>query len=254
MRRFGLMVVAAGLWAGLSAAPAHAVLFSATGGGRSATADFSIVNNQLQVVLSNVSTGDVTQPIDVLTGVFFNIASDPAFSSISAVLGQGSTLEYDSSSVNSNIGTGWAYASNLSGAPGGANQGLSAAGLGLFGASTFQGTGNTAENLGGLDYGIASAGDNVTTYNGGIINNPPLIKNAVVFKLGNVPMNFDPSSLITDVTFQYGTALNEPQLVASCTNCTIGGGSSNSPVPEPASLALLGSGLLGFALLRRRRG
>jgi hypothetical protein len=100
-----------------------------------------------------------------------------------------------------------------------------------------------------VQYGILSAGDDITTGNGGIQGNQ-LVKNSVLFTLGNVPLNFDPAKFITDVSFQYGTDLSEPRYTASCSNCgPTGGGGNNTAVPEPASLLLLGT---AFALLMAR--
>jgi hypothetical protein len=232
--------------------PGQATLFTGSSGSLSASADFSLVNGQLQVLLTNTSTADTNVPTDVLTAVFFNIASDPAFTSISAVLGQGSTVIYGSQPAGGVVGGEWGYGNNLSGAPGGANQGISSSGLGgVFGDPTFPGA-NLADPaaLDGVQYGIVSAGWKAAKDNGGITGSGGLIKNSVLFTLGNVPLNFDPAKFITNVSFQYGTDLSEPRYTASCSNCgPTGGGGNNTAVPEPASLLLLGT---AFALLMAR--
>src|SRR6476661_4284267 len=63
------------------------VLFTGSSGGLAATASFDIVGSQLEVVLSNTSTGDVLVPSDALTAVFFNIAGNPLLTRNSATSG-----------------------------------------------------------------------------------------------------------------------------------------------------------------------
>ena len=235
--------------------PGQATLFTGSSGSLSASADFSVVNQQLQVLLTNTGSADVMNPADVLTAVFFKIASDPAFSSISAVLPQGTKVVLNNAAIagpaGGVVGGEWGYGHSLTGAPGGANQGISSSGLGgVFGQPTFPGSNlDGPVALDGVQYGILSAGDDITTGNGGIQGNQ-LVKNSVLFTLGNVPLNFDPAKFITDVSFQYGTDLSEPRYTASCSNCgPTGGGGNNTAVPEPASLLLLGT---AFALLMAR--
>lgn len=120
-------------------------------------------------------------------------------------------------------------------APRGTQYGVSASGFGLFGPGDVFPGGNLAGPVDpdGPQYGITSAGDNINTGNGG--TQTPLIKNAVVITLSGLPAGFDPEARITDVNFQYGTSLNEPNL----------------DVPGPATLVTLATGLL--MLGRRRR-
>jgi hypothetical protein len=157
---------------------------------------------------------------------------------VSAVLGTGSSVLFGPDG-GGNVGGEWAYASGLSGAPGGAAEGISSAGFGLFGAANFGGPNlDDPESVGGLNYGITSLGDDPTTKNKAVTGKDPLIQNAVVFTLSGLPEGFDlASATITNVSFQYGTSLSE----------------TNVPVPEPATMLLFGSGLICLAVIGKRK-
>jgi hypothetical protein len=242
MRNLKLITLAAVAMA--CAGPAWAISFTASDAfGRAASVDFTISGTSLVVTLTNTSTADVLVPIDVLTGVFFDVAGNPALSSGSALLGSGSSVFYDPDGqpADGNVGGEWGFAINLSGAPGGAKMGISSSGLGLFGGATFPGEDLASPAaLNGLQYGILSAGDDAATGNGGIAGTGGLIKNSVVFTLGD----WDPtlnSVSVSNVSFQYGTALTEP----------------NIRVPDGSStVGLLGLAFCGLAVagrLSRRR-
>lgn len=233
-------------------AEALPVTYTASDATRAASATFDVVGGNLVVTLANTSSNDVAQPIDVLTAVYFTIASDPAFTRISAALNAGSTTTLTPAGAGSGtdaggvVGGEWAYKNGLSAF--GNNEGISSSGLGLFGpGDRFPGTNREGpDSPDGLQYGITSAGDNQATGNGGV--QLTLIKNSVLFTLGSVPLGFNPLTDITAVTFQYGTALTEPHLEGSCIDCP------NTRTPEPGTLALLGGSVLGLFGLARRRG
>lgn len=114
--------------------------------------------------------------------------------------------------------------------------GISSAGFGLFGPSTLFPGGpvlTSPTEPDGLNYGITSAGDDLSTGNSAVTGQQPLIKNEVIFTL-NCPVGFS-ESMIQSVYFQYGTALYE----------------GGFEVPAPGSMALIG--LAGLAAGRRRR-
>jgi hypothetical protein len=90
----------------------------------------------------------------------------------------------------------------------------------------------------GLQYGITSAGDDTGTGNTPVTGENALIKNSVVFTLSGLPVGFDPSASISNVVFQYGTALDEPHFPG---------------IPEPATLALMCGALTCLARPRRSR-
>lgn len=208
---------------------------NASGGGRSAQAIFAASGNDLIVTLTNTATDDIFQPVFVLTGVFFDInGSAVTLTRTSAVLNAGSIVLNDPQPAGGVVGGEWAYKSGLAGGPHGATRGISSSGLGLFGPGDLF-TGPDLEpptSPNGLEYGITTAGDNPATNNGG--TNTPLIQNSVVFTFGGLPGGFDPEARITNISFQYGTNLEEPNL----------------QVPAPGSACLLAMGALG---LRRRR-
>ena len=217
------------------------VFVTATNGSNlSASANFNLTGNVLTVTLTNTSAVDVLNPAQVLTGVFFN--SNGTLTPVSALLGPGSVVLFAPAPAGGNVGGEFAYASGLSGAPLGATQGISSAGLGLFGNPNFNGPDlDPPDAVNGGNYGITSAGDDPTTGNTGVTGGPPgnaepLIQNQVIFTF-TVSPGFTLES-IEDVSFQYGTTLNDPNI----TN-----------VPEPASMLLLGTGLLGIAAGLRKR-
>ncbi len=213
-----------------------AVTFSATSGTMSAKADFSVVGTDLHVTLTNDSSADVLVPVDVLTGLFFDITGPSVvLTPFSAVLAAGSLVLFDPAPVGGVVGGEWAYAAGLVGAPGAAARGISSAGLGLFGNANFPGPNlEPPAAVDGLQYGITSAGDNPATGNTPVTGTNPLIKNSVDFVFTGLPAGFD-LSRITNVWFQYGTALSEPSVAA--------------PTPGAASLF----GVIVLMGLRRRR-
>lgn len=236
-----VVVLLLGVPLAAAVACATPVLFTGSSGSLSASVSFDIVGGQLVVALTNTSTVDVMNPSEVLTAVFFDITGDPTLTRASAVLGGGSSVYYGPAN-GGNVGGEWAYRSGLSGAPGGAMEGISSTGLGLFGPPDLFPGPNLQGPVSpdGLQYGLTSAGDDLTTGNAAVTGSFALIQDAVIATLGNLPPNLQLGA-ISNVWFLYGTQLPGP---------TVAG----SEAADAASLWLGGGGLvlLGWARSRRK--
>jgi hypothetical protein len=215
-----------------AALPSSGIVITATSGSLSAQATFTdLGGGKLTVLLDNISKADVLAPNAILTGIFFDYTGG-ALTPLSALL-NGSTVLYGANG-GGNVGGEWAYGSGLAGAPLGASSGISSSGLGLFGNGNFLGPNlDSPASVGGLSYGITSAGDNPATGNTPVTGANALIKNSVLFTLGYSGA----FGVFDNVSFQYGTALTEP----------------NVNVPDSgSSLVLLGVAISGVCLLRRK--
>jgi hypothetical protein len=177
-----------------------------------------------------------------LTGIFFDVAGDPALTPLSAIVPGGNFVLVGSTGVdvtpsNRVVGGEWAYLNGLNQIPA-RNSGISSSGLGIFGPNDlFPGPNlQGPASPGGLEFGVTSAGDNLSTGNGGL-SGQDLIKHSIVFMLGG--FSGEPSARILAVTFQYGTAEDEPRF--------------DGHIPEPSSLALAALGFLGTLCAARCR-
>jgi hypothetical protein len=231
---FGLNVSAAIIFSGSST-------FGGTG--VSASASFSTDGTgDLFITLENTFAGGVPDQSHVLTGVFFSGANGLKPVANSAVASTGSTEwrgggEIKHLAGGSILGQQWEYLSGISHAPGGATDGISSTGLGIFGRGNFASGG---VRLGGSAYGILSAGYAGTTSGG--LSGRTYIDDSMSFELSGFTGDLDD---ISDVSFQYGTSLNN--VPSSAGNVVA--------VPEAnfaAASALFLLPLAGLSLLRRR--
>ena len=232
---------------------ANAVSYSFDSQGHAASATFARSGNDLVLTLTNTSTQDVLQPTDLLTAVFFDVSGRPALTPASAFVAPGSFVLFDDPPAGGNVGGEWAFVGSLNGAPGGARYGISATGLDLFGPhDLFPGPNlNGQTNIGGMDYGLVSAGDSSRTGNTPVTGQNPLIHNSVVFTLGGLPAGLDLNSVISNVWFQYGTSRSEPVYKYSAKSLDESGGHPPA-VPEPLTLGTVILGL-GWIVMRTKR-
>lgn len=240
--RLTQLAMAAGLLASVplvSAATIDVVSLDAVGPGGPvrASASFLFGNGTIDITLNNLlwNPANVAQ---LLSGLWFEIDN---VSNPSGTLASSSGNEVNVSSKDGQVGatgvpTGWRLSSQ--------NGGLFLNVLGTPAGPSHLIIGRSSD--GSYDGAYSAA-------NGSINNNKahnPFLQSGATFQITGVT-GVTGSSTISNASFAFGSAPGG--IVIPCTDCGGGGGGGGGDeVPEPVSFVLIGAGLLGIAVLRRR--
>jgi hypothetical protein len=241
-KRIALVLLALGVLPVV--AQALTITTSGTSGGYavSASADFTLIGSDLQIVLTNTSDVDTRNNAGELTALLFSL--DGAAPTLSMNSASGTTVVYSEGPTHvytliRSLTDVDLRASAVDGAWTFAGLGPSAYGLSTTGGSVFDGG-----LVDGPDYGIvAVTGDIVYGNRDGLSEKPPRVDTSATFVISGWG-GLIPEDYITDVTFWWGTG---PDAV------TEGGGGPSGYIPEPTTVTLLGIGLCGLLLRRRRK-
>jgi hypothetical protein len=246
------VALAAGMAIAPSVSRADVVLFDqlfvATGASAEFVADGT--THQLTITLTNSST--TTSNSDLLDGLFFSISGNPVLTPApsgtnnvslpTASASQLLTSSDNGKTVNESTG-----AANITGAwqlkqsgftfnSTAYKYGLSAVGANVFASKDFT-LGNGSD-----DYGLVGSGTNLSKK---FATQFPLAIGTITFTLG-LPTDFTGGE-VEDAAFGYNSELSE---VIAAVDPPV---PSAAPIPEPASLALFGIGLVSLVAMRRRR-
>ena len=173
--------------------------------------------------------------LSLLSGLSFTLSNGATSGTLFQSTGKQITVNSGGTYSLANMAgpAGWGLNNNVSG-------GVQLSALGFVGPS-------------GLIIGAPGAGGTYSNANSSIAGNPahsPFIFQSITFSV--VISGVTSATTVTGATFAFGTTPGQ-YLVKGCVSTDPSCGLAISQVPEPVSLVLTGSGLIGLLFLRRRR-
>lgn len=241
----------------VGAGPARAdLIFSGSGidnsdgSAISASADFSLTNNVLTIVLTNTSGSNTISQGSVLTNLGWSLAPNtltalPSAAGTIAVTPGSNRVSGTTIDTTDSLGSEWNYTAGAGASSSGFGVGAVGSGHGnLCGSTTC-----TGAALDGAAFGLV--GNDADLSRNGLKPANTYVEDSVTITLDLATSPAFTLSQITSVDFQFGTGNGEGNI--SVNQCTGGSNCDDAPpsdVPEPSALALFGAGLLGLGLTR----
>lgn len=208
---------------------------STTSGPVAASATFTTGMNFLSITLNDLE-GNPNDVAQLISGLSFTLSNGATSGTLFQSMGKQITVNSGGTfSLAAVAGaSGWGLNNNVSG-------GMQLNALGFVGPA-------------GLILGPPGAGGTYSNANSSIAGNPshnPFLSQTVTFSIVFAQAaNVSAATTVTSATFLFGTTPGQ-YLVKGCMSTDPSCGLSQ--VPEPVSLVLTGSGLIGLFFLRRRR-
>ena len=238
LKAAGASLAAAALLAGAPSAHAAVITFSASGSSpedpanpAAASATFTTSAGHIRIVLSNdLATSSVRSSGQGVSDLVFTLSNPAGTLGATSVSGQ----------LGNVSGTG--VVTYAAGSP---TRWIGATHLTVSGSQvTFEVLGGGQPNQLILPF-VANGGQYINA-NNGVQNFNPYVIGPATFDLDLTGVTA--STLVGSAIFSFGTNAALPGLPGACTS-----GCGREVVPEPASLALLGSTLAAFGIMRRRK-
>ncbi len=204
---------------------------STTSGPVAASATFTTGYNFLSITLTDLE-GNPNDVGQLISGLSFTLSN-----------GVTSGTLFQSMGTRITVNSGGAYSTSLSGAAGwGLNNNVSG-GLQLSGPA-------------GLIIGAPGAGGTYSNANSSITGTSFLSQTVTFSIIFDSSANIAPNTTVTSASFSFGTTPGQFTVKGCMSNdpsCGLSASRGLTPSPEPISLILTGTGLVGLLFIRRRR-